>query len=183
MRINGQVSTLELMTLFELSKNLPSGQAIVEIGSYQGRSTIALAKGSLAGNDNPVYAVEPHEEFVGLLGGSYGPQDRVMFFKNLLAFDVANKVALLNISSGQASKCWEKINIGMVFIDGDHSYDQVKEDFFSWRRYLLVNAIVCFHDIKTSGVSQLITELSSASQIIKINVIENLGVFRYIGKL
>src|SRR5947209_5516480 len=58
---------------------LVRGSAIVEIGSAAGKSTVALSKGAAHGHGVPVFAIEPHEEFIGLYGGQYGPDFRRQF--------------------------------------------------------------------------------------------------------
>jgi hypothetical protein len=59
---------------------------IVEVGSYRGRPTAALALGSLSGFQVPVYAVDPQEEFKGIYGGQFGPEDRGAFFRRCSGF-------------------------------------------------------------------------------------------------
>ena len=39
---------------------------------------------------------------------------------------------------------WDK-SIGMLFIDGDHSYDGVKKDI-KWIKHVIPGGIVAFHD-------------------------------------
>ena len=56
----GWLSLDEAALLYHLARQTTTG-SIVEVGSYRGRSTVALAKGALAGGNRPVYAVDPHE--------------------------------------------------------------------------------------------------------------------------
>ena len=74
-RTQGMTSLKEVSLLYELAKQAKNG-CIVEVGSYRGRSTVALGRGSMDGNQVPVFAIEPHEEFRGVLGGQFGPEDR-----------------------------------------------------------------------------------------------------------
>ena len=62
-------------------------------------SPSALAQGSLAGHGAPVFAVEPHETFEGILGGSFGPADRAAFFRTMLTTSSYPAVRLVNLSS------------------------------------------------------------------------------------
>ena len=43
-----------------------------------------LARGAEHGYGARVYAVEPHEPFVGPRGGQFGPEDRAAFFRNMV---------------------------------------------------------------------------------------------------
>jgi predicted O-methyltransferase YrrM len=55
-------------------------------------------------------------------------------------------------------------DIGLVFIDGDHSYDGVKADFENWYPWVMAGGLVAFHDVhraegKTNGVGMLYKEI------------------------
>lgn len=120
--VEGQTSQQECRLLFDLAKDINEG-CIVEIGSFRGRSTIALAKGILAGNGRvPLFAFDPHENFTGVLGGKFGPQDRKAFFENIIKADVAEVVHLVNLTSESVSPNWRQ-KIGLLWIDGDHTYE------------------------------------------------------------
>jgi hypothetical protein len=131
---------------YETCCNVAKGCCIVEVGSYRGRSTVALALGSQHGsNDVPVYAIEPHEKFEGVLGTSFSPRDRVEFFFNMLRTDCAETVRLIGVSSEVVTKGWE-VPLGLLWIDGDHRYDGVKLDFTCWEPFIVEEGLVAFHD-------------------------------------
>jgi len=140
----GAISLEECDLLYGLAAQIVTG-CIVEIGSYRGRSTVALALGSMAGARVPVYAIEPHERFTGVLGGQFEPTDRTEFFKNMVRADVAEIVRLVNLSSEVVTPGWSE-PVGMLWIDGDHRYPAVKRDFDCWASFLIPQAIVAFHD-------------------------------------
>lgn len=157
--IDGQISMCEVEVLMGLATNLAFGNAIVEVGSYRGRSTIAMALGSLRGRKNKVYAIDPHVNFVGVLGAVFGPQDLKAFYENIVTTKVGEIVYVVSLPSANAAKAWETINIELLFIDGDHSYEGVRTDFESWIPYVIKNGIIAFHDYQVSGVSQLLQEI------------------------
>jgi len=98
------------------------------VESYQGRSTVFLARGSLDGSNIPVYAIDPHQDFVGVLGGVFGPKDRGIFFGAMLDNGCAEIIRLINLSSEMIlNDAIEKISL--LWIDGDHRYSGVKRDF------------------------------------------------------
>jgi hypothetical protein len=97
--IEGYLDRDDIELLYSLGARVPADTCIVEIGSYHGRSTVALALAARAGHGAAVYAVEPHEPFVGHLGGTFGPCDRPHFFTNLLRAGVAEDVRLVAVSS------------------------------------------------------------------------------------
>jgi hypothetical protein len=149
-KTEGMISLVEARLLYELARDAKEG-CIVEIGSYRGRSTIALARGSKAGHKLPVYAIDPHEDFIGAFGGAFGPLDRAKFFEAMLDSGCFDIVRLVNLSSELVSVAWDK-RVGMLWIDGDHSYAGVSRDFECWLPHLAENAVVAFHDSVKPGL-------------------------------
>lgn len=100
----GGITPAEGEALVRHAASVSKGCA-VEIGSYQGKSSVALVHG-LGGR--PLYCVEPHESFVGVLGGQFGPEDRAQFYRNMLqteAYGTARLVNLMDASiDGAAAK-------------------------------------------------------------------------------
>jgi len=152
-QLEGMIGDLEQDLLTRLASEVDEG-CIVEVGSWRGMSTIALANGARV----PVYAIEPHEHFTGVLGGEFGPDDRRAFFENLLRAGVVEKVRLVNLSSEVVAPGWQ-LPVGLLWIDGDHRYEGVKRDFTCWELHL--RGKVAFHDAiqETLGPFRLIDEL------------------------
>jgi Methyltransferase domain len=157
----GMTNFDEFSLLYRLATQVPDG-CIVEVGSYCGRSTVALGRGSLDGQRVPVFAVEPHEEFIGVLGGNFGPEDRAAFFRAMLDTGCYQVVRLVNLSSEHLAQSWTR-PIGLLWIDGDHSYEGVKRDFDCWSPYLMSDSRIAFDDSldETIGPYRLISELRS----------------------
>ena len=155
----GMISFDEALLLYHLSSQVAQG-CIVEVGSYRGRSTVFLARGSMDGNMVPVYTIDPHQDFVGVLGGMFGPKDRGFFYQAMLDNKCSEVVRLVNLSSEIISPGWTD-KIGMLWIDGDHSYSGVMRDFKCWQPHLLPEAVIVFDDtIETNmGPRLLINEL------------------------
>lgn len=137
----GSVKIEELKQLEKLASQ--SKDIIVEIGSFQGRSTVGLAKGSKSGNNNTVYAIDtwPNKRVSGT-------QDVIIskesFMNNLKISEVNDIVTPIHSSSNKALVNWDK-KIGMLFIDGDHSYNGVKSDI-RWCDFVIPGGIIAFHD-------------------------------------
>lgn len=141
---DGMISFEEAALLYQLAKTARHG-CILEIGSYRGRSTVFLGKGSLDGAGVPVFAVDPHASFVGVLGGIFGSRDRTAFYETMLRHDCSEIVSLINLSSEFFSPQW-KDAISLLWIDGDHSYKGVRRDFDCWEKHLLPRSFVAFDD-------------------------------------
>lgn len=160
--IKGWLSRDAAVLLYELAREVTDG-CIVEVGSYRGRSTVALARGAEAGSNPRVYAVEPHEPFVGALGGKFGPEDRAAFFRNMVRTGAYRQVRLLNVSSELLAPGWRE-PIALLWLDGDHSYEGVKRDFEAWEPHLLADCGVVLDDADdvTLGPHRLAEELKGA---------------------
>ncbi len=160
--ITGQLQRDEAQLLYTLAKQVRAG-CILEVGSYRGRSTVALGLGSIAGGQAPVYAIEPHEPFIGVLGGTFGAEDRAHFYRSMLFSGCYKAVRLINLSSEIVAPGWQR-PVSLLWIDGDHSYAAVRRDLTCWEPHLLPQALVAFHDSldATLGPAQLIQELLDA---------------------
>jgi hypothetical protein len=158
------ISLAEAAFLYELARRTADG-VIVEVGSYRGRSAIALAHGSMAGHRRPVFAIDPQEEFIGVLGGHFGPEDRAAFYRNMLHSEAYSIVRLVNLSSEIVAPGW-KDPVGLLWIDGDHTYEGVLRDWSSWAPHLLPSSHVAFDDARdlALGPYRLISTLLAGSE-------------------
>lgn len=166
----------EAMLLYRLAKAVQSG-CIIEVGSYRGRTTVFLGRGSLDGNQPQIYAIDPHENFVGLLGGVFGPKDRTAFYQAMLATGCSEVVSLTNLSSELFTSAWKK-PVSLLWIDGDHSYQGVKRDFECWLPHLANDALIAFDDATDTdfGPRKLITELISFDNFEEVLVVGKIAV-------
>lgn len=123
--IDGWMSVEELNWLYNTAKNMDS---IVEIGCWKGRSTHALCSGC----KGKVYAVDHFKGSTGEEEAHKEAQEkdiRKEFEKNMEGF---NNLTLLPISSKEAMEKFKDKEVDMVFIDGSHDYESVKEDIEGW---------------------------------------------------
>ncbi|APH72669.1 hypothetical protein BSQ44_15845 [Aquibium oceanicum] len=138
---------------------------IVEIGSYKGKSAVALAYGMrrvLSRGRTRLYCIDPHETFTGQLGGKFGVEDRRDFFKVMLETGIYQDAALINMPSDQVALSWTR-PIGLLFIDGDHRYHAVREDFMRWAPHVLDGGVIAIDDSLNPNVgpTQLVAELTA----------------------
>lgn len=147
----------EKMLLWSLSKQTQEG-AIVEIGSFEGYSTILLAKA--ARSYSTVYAIDPHVGKLILSDEEESPHRGntwQRFSRNVNQAGVTEKIQALKVKTEQAVLGWQK-PVGLLFIDGSHRYEDVKKDLLFWRSHLLPGSKVVFHDIWVVGVRKVIDE-------------------------
>ena len=178
-RTEGMLEQDEAECLYQLALHLRIG-AIVDVGSYRGRSAVALGLGSLDGAGLPVFAIEPHEPFVGVLGGRFGPEDRAGFYRAMLDTGCFRVVCLVNLSSEVVSPGFEH-QVGLLFLDGDHTYQGVRRDWVAWAPHLRDGALVVFHGVHDPelGPSVLTDELRKAGVLDPRQSVGTLAVFRY----
>ncbi len=164
----GGITLEEAGALSGYAANITLG-VIVEIGSYKGKSALALAHGVRSAQSElptPIFCIDPHQAFTGELGGKFGPNDRKDFFQLMLDSGAYHEVNLINLESTILAKGWDK-PIGMLFIDGDHRYGSVRDDYQSWYPHVIDGGIIAFDDSKllhgqTLGSAQFVDELIAA---------------------
>lgn len=134
--IGGWMTEAEGRLLYDLARQSPPGGVIVEIGSYQGKSTIWLARGSQAGNRLRVYAIDPHQE---------KPKNFDRFQTHITRAGVESMVTPIRKFSAEAARNFQE-PVSLIFIDGAHEYDPAKMDFELWFPKVVENGIMVFHD-------------------------------------
>lgn len=177
-RVESMITLNESLLLYCLAKEVKTG-CIVEVGSYRGGSTVFLGRGSLDGGHVPVYAIDPHKSFIGMLGGVFGPKDRTAFYHAMLEQGCSEIVSLINLSSEYFAMKWEE-PIALLWIDGDHRYDSVKRDFELWMPHLEAGGIIVFDDATdpTLGPRILINEITHSNKFEEIITVGKVVVIR-----
>jgi predicted O-methyltransferase YrrM len=176
--LEGWLYDEEVELLYRLASGVSSG-AIVEIGSYRGKSTVALALGSRDHHGVPVYAIDPHETFTGVMGFEFRPGDRTAFLRNILRCEVSEIVRLVNLPSRVAAGGWNQ-PVGLLWIDGDHRYESVKQDLECWQPHLAPGALVALHDSTDPnlGPRQATRETMEAGDFERVDLVGSTTVLR-----
>lgn len=134
----GWLSMTEGLFLRKAALSVKNRQgAIVEIGSFQGKSTIWLA-----GSGQKVTAVDPHK---GEVDDKKMPPTLHAFEKHLREFGVEKQVTLLQMTSMEAAAGWSG-DIKLLFIDGLHDEENAAADFAKWSVFVGQGGIVAMHD-------------------------------------
>lgn len=178
LRISGQLTSNEASFLYEIAKGIGNDLAIVEIGTYQGKSAIILASAIKAtGSNSTVFAVDPHNRYVGPMGGEYGPSDMASLYSNITMFGVGHIVKVIGLDSASASAGWLINNIGLLWIDGDHSFEGVTSDIHSWLPFVKPNGLVAFHDSDYHEVHQAIERARQVHNLRYIQKVDSITLF------
>lgn len=145
--VEGWLGIDDARFLYQMARK--TSGSIIEIGAYRGRSTISLAFGARE-TGSIVYSIDPHAVFDGVLGGRFGPSDRVAYYRNLLKAGLVEYAALVNLTSSQVASCWRD-DIALLFVDGDHRYEAVKADIRLWSPFLISGGVIIFDDATEIG--------------------------------
>ena len=172
--VQGWMTFGQASTLYDSAAHCPNNSQIVEIGSFQGRSTIVLA--SAADRSVQVIAIDPHA------GTDRGPQeldgyadeadsDHSIFNKNLADAGVADRVRHLRMFSDDAHTEVAG-ELGVLYVDGAHRYAPARADIVSWGARVEDGGTLLIHDSFSSiGVTfAILRELLLGSK------------FRYVGR-
>lgn len=136
--VEGRIAIEEAELLYMLAREGAGEGVVVEIGSFQGYSTIWLASGSREGVRKKVYAVDPH-------CSSLHGNNELIFRRNLKKTGVDDYVVPIVKTSTEAAKDWS-MPIRLLYIDGAHDYENAKNDFLLWEKHLTDGGMVAFHD-------------------------------------
>lgn len=116
---------------------------IVEVGSYMGRSTAYLALGTMAGNKQHIFSIDPWRAPVEV-------HLFETFQRNIAQLGVNGIVTPIRMSSAEAYRLKKPVDawqsgIELLFIDGDHLKAGVELDL-RWIDLVNVGGMVVFHD-------------------------------------
>lgn len=147
--IEGWMSEPELAWL---AKQAVEHRCIVEIGSYLGRSTRAL----LDNTEGVVYACD---DWKGPRDVSLGATERRHLFTHFMT-NVSDHLytGRLVIVKEDHSQIVFRRHADMVFIDGNHDYDDVRRDIGFWSSRLTPNGLLCGHDANFESVLQAVAD-------------------------
>ncbi|MEJ2004032.1 MAG: class I SAM-dependent methyltransferase [Cyclobacteriaceae bacterium] len=154
--------------------------AMVEIGSYHGKSTVLI--GNILKTFNPratLYAIDPHNGMVG------DEQQKLLqltpslaaFMRNIKREKLGDHVELIQDFSFTIN--WKK-KISLLFIDGLHDYNNVSRDFNQFAAYIKTGGFVVFHDYADyyPGVKTFVDELQAGGKFIRVALAESLMVLQ-----
>lgn len=144
--VPGFLAELEFRALALLAVCAPDEGVIVEIGSFKGKSTLALASVAKSYRLGPVVSIDPHTApsitDPDLKGQSSSFDD---FLTTIRTTGLDQQVEIHRAFSKDVAKGWTR-KIRLLWIDGDHTYKGTKEDFDLFSPYLSKGAMVALHD-------------------------------------
>ena len=191
--VKGFLSDKEAKKLQELFLNVHHLGAVLEIGTYCGKSTLNFAHVAKKIN-GLVFTVDHHtgsEEHQ--LGEEYHDEDLFdkrlnkfntlpEFLKNIRSSNLGQFIIPVINKSSEASETFSEF-ISLLFIDGGHSTEAAFSDYNSWKDKICSGGLLVIHDVfpnpKDGGRPPF--EIYSAAQ--KSKEFDDLGIYETLGIL
>ena len=129
-----------------LAERASSHRRIVEVGSWKGKSTRAMAENT----QGIVYAVDTWKgsaEHLDLLKDNPEGWLKEEFLRNMEGLDNVRPVQMTSL---EAAESFQGQRFDMIFIDAEHHYEAVKADILAWRSLLSPGGLLCGHDYATN---------------------------------
>ena len=167
--IPGWLTEGEALRLFDLARAIRRpGAVAVEVGSWLGRSSVVIAKGLAGSRGARLYCVDPwngdgedyaRPEYSAIAQRQELPLHE-QFKANMRAFDVEDTVRPLRGYSADVGSAFTGV-VDLLFIDANHEYESVREDFEIWSPQLAPDGVIAFHDADHEGPRAVIDEFIS----------------------
>jgi hypothetical protein len=160
----------------------PKSAAVVEIGSFCGRSTVVIG-GALNAIDDAhgvkLYAIDPHDGIVGALDQGVKRMPPTLEKFQLNISNAGLNAIVENIPRRSFEVPWDR-PISLLFIDGLHDYVNVARDFYHFEESIVPGGLVGFHDYADyyPGVKGFVDELLADRRYQKVHLALSLMLVR-----
>jgi glycosyltransferase involved in cell wall biosynthesis len=177
----GFLSDEDIKILGHFALDVKTG--IVEIGSLAGKS----ARVFLYFSDKPLICIDPYNWYTlsnvlaggEIIGMNIKDAER-LFIENVIE-PYQKRVKLIKKISNEAIYEIEPNSFDLLFIDGYHSYEQVKNDFFNYSFKIKKPGIIIFHDYNNPdfpGIKQAVDEIIKQRGVEKILFTQSIAVVK-----
>lgn len=184
--IKGWLTDAEAAALYQLGTELGPQGSILEIGSFHGKSTVVLGLAAQSVGSQ-VVAVDPHEGITYWQGDipplpHLGGPSLDSLQDNLTQAGVAGEVEIVVATSEEAhGKLADREPFAFIFVDGNHGYDSVRQDFDLWSERLMYGGVISFHDSDGTGMPgppRVVAEVADMPGFERISTVDALTSFR-----
>lgn len=144
----------ELALLRRLASLVPEGQAAVELGVFRGGSLAAIASvhsptfgvDTFGGPGTPRYYL-PGDGWLEWWERKSGrPHD--FTDDERAAREAAPTATIIVADTAETGRRWSGPPVGLLYVDGDHSYEGVSADWRAWRGHMAPGGVVVFDDYR-----------------------------------
>ncbi len=155
--------------LFGLTRQMQA-RKVIEIGRYKGGSTLLIA--AAMGRNGEFWSIDIGKKEARMFGGQAGRSFDDMLTDVCERFDLKVDIVVgdsrtLELDTGE---------VDLVFIDGDHTYEGVRNDFERFGRRVRVGGAVLFDDVFDEGIFK--THVDTVGRLVQEIVAE--GKFKLV---
>jgi predicted O-methyltransferase YrrM len=168
--INGRICHHRIKILYALVEKYKL-KKYLEIGVHNGSSMSYVLKSSYI---KKCYGIDPFEDLKTNDGSMkhYQEKDKITMTKTLINLnnnnynnadiklfkDYSNNIDLLKIDN----------DIDIIFIDGDHSYNATKNDYYKFKKVVKSGGFIVFDDLHQDGPKKVFFEILKNDKDIKL---------------
>jgi len=160
-QIKGWLSFEESFLLYSSARAIMPNESVIEIGSYEGRSTVALGLGfkkKRIDSGQIVYSIDPHTGDISEVQKGIEIDTWNNFIFNVNNFDLQDVITPIRLTSDSAVTHLAGVKAGLLFIDGWHSYEAVRSDIDNYLPLTTPHSIVIFDDWRQPEIFKAILE-------------------------
>lgn len=153
----GFLAQEEGLRLFELARESATAGPIVEIGSYCGKSSVYVGSGARAGGGRLVCVdhhrgneeQQPGEEYhdPDLFDPEAGAMDSLRYLRRTIRDAGLEDDVLILVARSADAAALVSGPLGMVFIDGGHTFEAAQTDYERWVGKVARGGILAIHDL------------------------------------
>jgi hypothetical protein len=153
--LDGAMPARELALLYGIALSMPANPLVVELGSFKGRSSVAICEGLSRVADPRFVAIDPWLRIRMADDELYEPDspdvDHVYrrFLRNLEPYVFVEPMRMTSI---EASHAFADESVDWLFVDADHGFGAVRADLCAWYPKIKSGGLISGHDHSHFGV-------------------------------
>jgi predicted O-methyltransferase YrrM len=155
--IDGWLQPAEAAVLYResrLAAERSDSVCLVELGSWQGRSTLAISIGLRdGGGRGALYAIGPHDH------SDEGEQSFHALQRNVERAGVSDQVHVVRAIAAEAASDFDAGVVDGLYVDGDHDLAAVRADLGAWQTKLRPGAFVGFNGLFGRGSRRALQQI------------------------
>lgn len=138
-----------------LAEQVSECERVVELGTFRGRSAVAI----LDNSDAHLWCVDTWNYKICT------EKTLRIFEHNIIGQE--DRVTIMQMTTHKAARELAGKQFDMVFLDAAHAYHMVKQDILDWLPLVKSGGLLCGHDYgtKSVGVAQAVDELISHFEV------------------
>lgn len=165
---NGNVSLQELAVLSGIAATVANGQPIIEIGTFDGRTTLNMAIN--CGTNSNIYTLDLPPETATAFEVEAGETAFInkpasgSRFTNPPGSEMIEHGKITQLYGDSATFDWSPYlgKAGLIFVDGSHAYDYARKDSETAFQLLAEGGTIVWHDYGVwEGVTRALEEIET----------------------